>query len=65
MQHSSNAKEQQPPGSTPPEAVYVASHETSCDGGGGAVGHPRVYLHLGDDGVVCPYCSRKFMLKSS
>ena len=33
------------------------------DGGGGPLGHPLVYLHTDDDGeVVCPYCSRHFVL---
>ena len=37
-----------------------------CDGGGGALGHPRVYLEMGqDDFVECPYCDRRFVLKDS
>jgi uncharacterized Zn-finger protein len=33
-----------------------------CDGGGGVLGHPVVYLNLGKEGrVVCPYCSRLFL----
>jgi uncharacterized Zn-finger protein len=35
----------------------------ACDGVGGALGHPRVYLDLGVDGTVdCPYCDRRFVL---
>jgi len=34
-----------------------------CDGGGGDMGHPMVYLKIGDEGgIVCPYCSRHFVL---
>ena len=33
-----------------------------CDGGG-VLGHPTVYLKIGDAGeVICPYCSRHFVL---
>ncbi|NKD55068.1 MULTISPECIES: zinc-finger domain-containing protein [unclassified Haematospirillum] len=48
------------------ETVEVESMETSCDGGSPAQGHPRVYLHLDPDShdIVCPYCSRKFVLKA-
>lgn len=35
----------------------------SCDGGGGTLGHPRVYLNIGAAAdIVCPYCSRRFVL---
>ncbi|WP_420871276.1 zinc-finger domain-containing protein [Marinicauda algicola] len=35
-----------------------------CDGGGGALGHPRVYYELGDEGFVeCGYCDRRFVLE--
>ncbi len=35
----------------------------SCDGGGGALGHPRVYLEMGEaKQVECGYCDRKFVL---
>ena len=34
-----------------------------CDGGLGALGHPRVYLPIGEkDYVDCPYCGQRFML---
>ncbi|MBY0500520.1 MAG: zinc-finger domain-containing protein [Alphaproteobacteria bacterium] len=33
-----------------------------CDGGGGPLGHPVVYLNLGKEGkVICPYCSKCFV----
>ena len=34
----------------------------ACNGGGGPLGHPQVWLTLGTDGkVTCPYCSRAFV----
>lgn len=48
----------------PEEPIYVAETTIGCDGGGGPLGHPKVYLNLGDDGeIVCPYCSRRFVLQ--
>jgi len=45
------------------EIVNVTSHRVACDGVGGALGHPRVYLELGTGGQVdCPYCDRRFVL---
>ena len=41
------------------EDVVVA-----CNGGGGALGHPLVYLNLETNGAIdCPYCDRRFVLK--
>ena len=50
------------------EKIEVSSVEVTCDGGGGALGHPKVYLHIDhEDGdkVVCPYCSRTYVLRHS
>jgi uncharacterized Zn-finger protein len=45
------------------ETFVVTSQTVGCDGGGGALGHPLVFLHIEADGqVVCPYCSRRFVL---
>ena len=34
----------------------------ACNGGGGTLGHPKIFLTLGNDGgVTCPYCSREFV----
>ena len=45
------------------EVVEVRSRRIACDGVGGALGHPRVYLEMGDaDAVECPYCDRCFVL---
>lgn len=47
-----------------PETLEVDETVVSCDGGGGALGHPRVFLNMGEKGwVECPYCDRKFVLK--
>jgi uncharacterized Zn-finger protein len=46
-----------------PETVTVTTNRVACDGSGGALGHPKVYLQIGDEGFVeCPYCDRKFVL---
>ncbi len=47
------------------EIIEVEEMTVACDGGGGALGHPLVYLHLDDETheAICPYCSRKFVLK--
>jgi uncharacterized Zn-finger protein len=45
----------------PFEVIIVDTDRVACDGGGGALGHPKVYLNLGPDGhVECPYCSRLY-----
>jgi len=48
----------------PPEVVEVAEAVVACDGGG-ALGHPRVWLNMEGRGAVdCPYCDRRFVLKA-
>ena len=33
--------------------------------GGGVLGHPKVYLEMGDETYVeCPYCDRRFVLRA-
>jgi uncharacterized Zn-finger protein len=45
------------------EVFYVDGRTAVCDGGGGVLGHPRVFLALDASGEVeCPYCSRRFIL---
>jgi uncharacterized Zn-finger protein len=45
------------------ETITVETDRVACDGGGGPLGHPKVYLNLGSDGrVECPYCSRTYKL---
>lgn len=49
-----------------PETLIVESKQVSCDGGGGALGHPIVFYEMGDeDFVECKYCDRRFVLKGS
>ncbi|HYD99156.1 MAG TPA: zinc-finger domain-containing protein [Alphaproteobacteria bacterium] len=46
------------------ETVIVETREVSCDGGGGALGHPMIYIPIGETGQSeCPYCSKRFVLK--
>jgi uncharacterized Zn-finger protein len=47
----------------PPEIIRVSVRRVACDGVGGALGHPRVYLEMGEaDFVECTYCDRRFVL---
>jgi len=47
----------------PPEVIVVDKRRVACDGGEGALGHPRVFLEMGQGThVECPYCDRKFVL---
>lgn len=46
-----------------PETEEVTKTRVSCDGGGGALGHPLVWLTIGASGYVeCPYCDKRFVL---
>ncbi len=48
-----------------PETFEVDNPIVSCDGGDGPLGHPRVFLNIGEEGrIECPYCSRLFVLKA-
>jgi uncharacterized Zn-finger protein len=50
------------PVAKPLEILTVSEDRVACDGGGGALGHPRVYLNLGPKGEVeCPYCGRRYV----
>ena len=47
-----------------PEIIEAETTRVMCDGGGGTLGHPRVYLEMGDENFVeCGYCDRRFVLK--
>lgn len=51
--------------SEPPETIYVDDHRVACDGGGGPLGHPKVWYEMGDEGrVECLYCGRLFVQKN-
>ncbi|HSF91644.1 MAG TPA: zinc-finger domain-containing protein [Paracoccaceae bacterium] len=47
-----------------PETQEVTQTRVACDGGEGALGHPRVYLTIPAETrfVECPYCDKKFVL---
>ena len=46
------------------EIIECEKRRVVCDGGGGALGHPKVYLQMGEASeITCPYCSRQFRLK--
>jgi len=49
----------------PFETIYIDTMVAACNGGGGPLGHPKVYLNLSAEGKVeCPYCSRLFIHRS-
>ena len=46
------------------EVIETDSKQVACGGGGGALGHPKVYLEMGEKSeITCPYCSRPYVLK--
>jgi len=48
----------------PPETVTVETTTPHCDGNEGALGHPRIYLNMGEKhSIDCPYCGKHFVLK--
>lgn len=48
-----------------PEIVIVDKKKIACDGGTGALGHPRVWLLIPEDTgwVECGYCDRRFIFR--
>jgi uncharacterized Zn-finger protein len=49
-----------------PETITVDTLTVACEGNGGALGHPRVYLSLAGKGEVeCPYCDRRYVLRTA
>lgn len=47
-----------------PEVVEVESKNVACDGGGGALGHPRIWIAIPASGKAnCGYCGRVFVYK--
>ena len=49
-----------------PETEIVSAWRVACDGGEGALGHPRVWLTIPQDKgyVECGYCDKKFVHES-
>ncbi|WP_114966733.1 zinc-finger domain-containing protein [Alkalilacustris brevis] len=46
-----------------PEFEVVSRYRVCCDGGEGALGHPRVWLSIPHDTgwVECGYCDKRFI----
>ncbi|MFO1154146.1 MAG: zinc-finger domain-containing protein [Rhodospirillales bacterium] len=62
MQHQTTTPEYPAAAGEHDETIFVDSRSIGCDGGGGPLGHPLVYLKIGAPGdAVCPYCSRHFV----
>lgn len=48
------------------EVQVVSEKKVICEESTGGIGHPRVYLHIGEgDMVQCPYCSKIFTYQQS
>ncbi len=49
----------------PPETEEVTTTRIACDGGEGALGHPRVWLSVDPKTgwVDCGYCDKRYVLK--
>lgn len=44
------------------ETVSVTTDKIVCDGNGGALGHPRIYMTMGRAGRIdCPYCGKRYV----
>lgn len=48
-----------------PDTKIVETYRVACDGGEGALGHPRVWLQIASEQgwVECPYCDCRFVHK--
>ena len=45
------------------DTKIVTSRTVACDGGGGALGHPKTFYTIGESGwVECGYCGQRFEL---
>lgn len=43
------------------DVTIVTTRRVACDGVGGALGHPKTWLDMGQDNQVrCKYCDRVF-----
>jgi uncharacterized Zn-finger protein len=44
------------------EIIETKNTVVKCNGGGGVLGHPIVFLNLDPQGMrMCPYCSKCFV----
>lgn len=48
----------------PPETEVTATPHVACDGGEGALGHPRVWIQIDETlgWAECRYCDKRFVL---
>jgi uncharacterized Zn-finger protein len=46
------------------EIITANQRNVACDGGGGPLGHPRIFMTIVDERVMCPYCSRIYVLRA-
>lgn len=48
-----------------PEIQTVDTARVACDGGEGALGHPRVWLLIPEETgfVECGYCDKRFVMR--
>jgi len=46
-----------------PETEFVEKFKVFCDGGEGALGHPRIWLQISAERgwVECPYCDKRMI----
>ena len=51
----------------PPESEVVSAWRIACDGGEGALGHPRVWLQIPADlgWIDCGYCDKRYVHESA
>jgi uncharacterized Zn-finger protein len=48
------------------DTKIVNSKKISCSGVGGSLGHPKIFLDMGDlNEIRCPYCSKLFIFEKS
>lgn len=46
--------------------IETGASRVACDGGEGALGHPKIYLEFADQtDVSCPYCGQTFIRKAA
>ena len=46
--------------------IIVHEKSFACDGGGAALGHPRIYLKITQDGSAeCSYCDRIYQYQKA
>jgi uncharacterized Zn-finger protein len=51
---------------TTSQTAQTYKKKVSCDGGSGALGHPKIFLDIGDmKNIECPYCGKNFVLKKA